>query len=448
MIKVGLKIFIFGLIVVVLEMLFSSSWSLVRSGKVTDLDTGQPIQGAVVAISWNTLLVSPPFFKPQFLAVKETLTDKDGKFFIKTLRFHLNIPFVTWLVESKPIIYKAGYHFIVASNRFSDIKLKKVQTSPEIRKAELIEIEKQDETNLSTTKILNLLVERENEFLQQTSNGFVSSQASNLKRFERQRNQEIRDTFNKKNHDAQIQEIESLIHALKSDQWKTRSMAANTLALIGDERMVEPLIEASKDINSQGLSEVATALGVFPNPEATASLILLLNSGDSDVRGRAVSSLGNLHDPRALNRMVDLLNDPSKSVRLDAIAALGQMESREAVIALINEWKDPDQDIRAQSAATLGHMGHIAVDPLISELTNNDSYFRWRAARALGQIRDLKAIEVLIQILNDESSEVRWSAIEALRSIRDTRALIPLQHLLMDRDTGISQKAREAIDKL
>jgi hypothetical protein len=46
-------------------------------GRVVELETGKPIEGAIVAAEWSRTVI--PFFMPAF-DFKETLTDKDGEF--------------------------------------------------------------------------------------------------------------------------------------------------------------------------------------------------------------------------------------------------------------------------------------------------------------------------------------------------------------------------------
>jgi len=57
------------------------------------------------------------------------------------------------------------------------------------------------------------------------------------------------------------------------------------------------------------------------------------------------------------------------------------------------------------------------VEPLIAALKDEDVNVRWPAARALGEIKDPRAVEPLIAALKDEELHVRWAAAEALVSL-------------------------------
>lgn len=66
------------------------------------------------------------------------------------------------------------------------------------------------------------------------------------------------------------------------------------------------------------------------------------------------------------------------------------------------------------------------VDTLIQKLKNKDEDVRWRAAYALGKIKDARAVEPLIAALKDENRNVREDAAWVLGEIKDNRAVEPL----------------------
>ena len=67
-----------------------------------------------------------------------------------------------------------------------------------------------------------------------------------------------------------------------------------------------------------------------------------------------------------------------------------------------------------EAAFALARIGRPAVDFLIPALDNKDSVVRLRAAWALGQIGDARAVDPLILTLRDGDWAVRMRAAEAL----------------------------------
>lgn len=69
-------------------------------GKVIDLETGEPIQGAVVAGTWELYIL---YVKPRFCDTEETITDKNGEFVLPKASC-----FTLW-----PLARTRNFHFIV-----------------------------------------------------------------------------------------------------------------------------------------------------------------------------------------------------------------------------------------------------------------------------------------------------------------------------------------------
>jgi len=64
-----------------------------------------------------------------------------------------------------------------------------------------------------------------------------------------------------------------------------------------------------------------------------------------------------------------------------------------------------------------------SLESIIEALRNEDPDIRWEAARALGVIRDPRAVEPLIAALADTDPDVRRKAALALAKIHDQRAV-------------------------
>ena len=77
-----------------------------------------------------------------------------------------------------------------------------------------------------------------------------------------------------------------------------------------------------------------------------------------------------------------------------------------------------------------------------------NKYAKKKAAEALGEIGDARAVEPLILALKDEYWEVRRRAAEALGEIGDARAVEPLKKALNDESRGVREAARDALEKI
>jgi len=79
------------------------------NGQILDIDTKEPIEGAVVVVEYKKESMGMGAgHESSVIKVRETLTDKDGKFHIPSYTTTLLLPF-TWQDHSIFIIYKPGY---------------------------------------------------------------------------------------------------------------------------------------------------------------------------------------------------------------------------------------------------------------------------------------------------------------------------------------------------
>ena len=122
----------------------------------------------------------------------------------------------------------------------------------------------------------------------------------------------------------------------------------------------------------------------------------------------------------------------------------------EHVDALIQKLKGEDRRVGQEAAVALGTAGAPAVEPLIAVLEdkNVDRYARGLAAKALGEIKDPRAVKPLIAVLG-EDWRVSESAGDALANI-GTPAVGPLIAVLEDKrvDRDARAEAADALGKL
>jgi hypothetical protein len=81
-------------------------------------------------------------------------------------------------------------------------------------------------------------------------------------------------------------------------------------------------------------------------------------------------------------------------------------------------------------------------------LNDKDEEARGKAAQALGDLRDKRAISALIQALKDKDAGVRESAVDALGTIGGEEVIRPLMDALKDEDEDVREAAAEALKNL
>jgi HEAT repeat protein len=98
-----------------------------------------------------------------------------------------------------------------------------------------------------------------------------------------------------------------------------------------------------------------------------------------------------------------------------------------AVPTLIQKLHDPDWKVRYRAAEALGMIRDArAIPALITSCSDEKDHVRYMAAKGLGLIRNTDGVPVLIRLLSDGHSYTRGIASEALAFIQDPRAKLPL----------------------
>lgn len=135
-----------------------------------------------------------------------------------------------------------------------------------------------------------------------------------------------------------------------------------------------------------------------------------------------------------------------------ALASFG----RAALLPLSNELDSRDATVRRNAAWAIGELTNMrpgeragAVPQLISLLGDSDEWVRMAAARALGEVRDERALSRLVATLGDDDWRVRELVVWALSEMKDKRAVTALcSVLLSDVRVEVRRGAAEALGEI
>jgi len=270
-----------------------------------------------------------------------------------------------------------------------------------------------------------------------------------------------------------MDKIEELIKKLKDENWRVRWNAALALREIGDERAIEPLINALRDGYSDVRNAAFKALEeIEPEWHKTEvvgrqvpEFINALRDKDSDVRSAAAWVLGKIRDKRSVAPLINALRDWDQRVRSAAFKALEEIEpewhktevAKRQVPEFINALRDKDLDVRNAAFKVLEeiepewHKTEVAkrqVPEFINALRDRDSDVRSAAAWVLGKIGDERSVESLINALMDEYWHVREAACKALGKIKDQKAIKFLINTLRDGYSYVRNAAFKALEEI
>ena len=171
----------------------------------------------------------------------------------------------------------------------------------------------------------------------------------------------------------------------------------------------------------------------------------LKSKGNSQEAYAAVLELGRQGDDKAVDLLVGALARKDGVAR-NAARELGKMRNERAIpplIALLG-----DLEVSQAAAEALLAFGPAAVGPLMEVLKSGNGDARERAAFALGELRDKRAVEPLVLVMQtDDVYAVRAAAATALGQIKDARAVWVLVATLQMRDETTPER-QAALEQL
>lgn len=109
------------------------------------------------------------------------------------------------------------------------------------------------------------------------------------------------------------------------------------------------------------------------------------------------------------------LNDQDEKARIRAAVRLGEIKDVRAINPLIAVLNHADVDVQVRATRLLARIGVAAIPLLLRELRDFDPRSREAAARTLGYMKHVDAVEPLIEALKDGSEEVRKQAERGLK---------------------------------
>jgi HEAT repeat protein len=155
-----------------------------------------------------------------------------------------------------------------------------------------------------------------------------------------------------------------------------------------------------------------------------------------------------------------LLGEAVKGLATRALSAEDPLTRKHAIYMLsmtgnpactdlfIRGIRDPEKAVRAQATLALARIGQPASDRLIDLLGDPDWKVRYRAAEALGLMKENKAIEPLIKLLSDEKDHVRYMAVKSLGLLNDPAALDSINKCREDENLYVRKIAENAFSIL
>jgi HEAT repeat protein len=165
-------------------------------------------------------------------------------------------------------------------------------------------------------------------------------------------------------------------------------------------------------------------------------------------RVEGAEKLGRMMSRQPLPDLVRLMQDPVPEVRIRAAKALGNIGGLEAVESLLGALRDTNRWSTLRIADILAGLGQAAVQPLLREFPRLPPLARVPAIDILGRLRSPEAVPLLVSLLGDADENARARTAHSLGVIGDPRAAPDLVRALEDPAWPVRAMAAKALGLL
>jgi HEAT repeat protein len=226
--------------------------------------------------------------------------------------------------------------------------------------------------------------------------------------------------------------VHTLLEALEVKSELVRSGAAAALGLVRDPTTVQRLVELLDDPSRQVRLAAITALGNMRPARAIPPLIERLGDADAAVRAAAIGALERI-GPASVVPLIEALGHAStETSAAEILRALGEFRDDRALVPIMNHLGHTYMRVRVAAVDAAVAYGEDAVPYLVDMMVlnavpiddllrdarrNRQKRNRLRTIRALGELKDSRAVSLLKEVGQEDDAEIRQAVEEALAKI-------------------------------
>ncbi|HEX5268324.1 MAG TPA: HEAT repeat domain-containing protein [Acidimicrobiales bacterium] len=264
-------------------------------------------------------------------------------------------------------------------------------------------------------------------------------------------------------------------NAVQSPDPADRALGLRVLVALGADSVGDRLERALGDPARQVRRTALESLSTHPELVSVEAVGPRIHDPDVEVRRLTVEALAVAGDDRALNYLLEAARDPAAEVRVPArehllarcltpsarmlVSALGAPNLRTVAAELLGHAPERTAELIAQVSTeadveTRAAMARVlsapaAVDVLLASLTSPDPERRRVALRGLALAHQPRSAAAVTICLEDPEADIRGEAARLLGTLGDPAAVVALRRVLVgDPDMEVVRAAEEALRRL
>jgi HEAT repeat protein len=261
---------------------------------------------------------------------------------------------------------------------------------------------------------------------------------------------------------AQTAKFEDVVRNLRNPDAKIRVSAVRLLREAGYAEAIAPIAPLVTDpIDEIQLEAIDAELSFFlVEPVPARKRVALVLEVRTEGRAASAFDAGPLAawprsaPPELIDALLTALDDDHKKVRLEAVYTLGIVAGASgtplpeaAAARLIKALDHYDPAVRTGAARVIGRLKvKSATDGLLKAVNDSSAPVRYASIRALGDIREERAIHAITeQLTYYGKGEGAWAALDALARIAHSSSVPLFEARLDDNDPNLRRAAVEGL---
>jgi serine/threonine-protein kinase len=195
-------------------------------------------------------------------------------------------------------------------------------------------------------------------------------------------------------------------------------------------------LKSENEFSRRSAVEVLNAIG----NSGSVKYLLEAVSQDDDwwVRSRASDALARIGGDRVRQAVLELIRDKDENIRRAAIEIINTNPDKSTVDHLIEATRDDDWWVRERAADALAEIGDKRALPALLEMLNRNDRSLPVAIAALGRIGNADVLKQLLPYVRKSEKEISVAAINAVAQLADERLAEGVKNFL---EKGVAKNA-------
>lgn len=250
--------------------------------------------------------------------------------------------------------------------------------------------------------------------------------------------------------------IEAVCALLLDNNLEVQEKAVDVIVHMNRPDTAEHLLPAMKSENEFSRRNAVEVLNEIGTSDSVKFLLdAVCQDDDWWVRSRATDALGRIGGERVRSAVLELIRDKDENIRRAAIEIANTNPDKATVDHLIKATDDKDWWVRERAADALAEIGDKRAIPALQEMLKRNDRGVPVAIAALGKLGtgDAAILKQLLPYARTKNKDVSIAAINAVAQLADERFADSVQTFLQkgipaDADAGILSAANQAIQAL